>query len=172
VNERSMSRSAQRLREQFDASFAHPPVERAEQSQSMIFVRARQSRLALRAEHVAKLLRTPAVTRLPTPMASLRGLSVSSGRLIALYDLAALLGHGAASVLPWAVLCQAESQIALGFEELDGYRDVPVRYVLAANSTARPWLTAQVELDGDRRDVVDIGVVLQMIQAGVSPRER
>lgn len=172
MNERSMSRSARRLREQFDASFAHPPAERAEQSESMLFVRARQSRLALRTGQVAKLLRTPAVTRLPTPMSALRGLAVVSGRLIALYDLGALLGHPAASLLPWAVLCQAESQVALGFDELDGYRDVPSRYVLAANSAVRPWLTAQVELSGDRRDVVDIGVVLQMIQAGVSPRER
>ena len=116
------------LRRAFDASFAEPGQEiRDEDPSSALAIRAGDRQLAVRIEELSGVEACRRLVPLPGGAPGLLGLTGVRGQLVAVYDLAAVLGartpaSGAAEpAFRWLLLCATSPELGLAIEHLDGY---------------------------------------------------
>lgn len=123
------------LRAEFDGLFAAPPPGEAEAGVELVVVRAGEERYALRLVDLRGVHRLERLVPLPAGPAGLRGLAGVHGRLVAVFDLAALVGR-ATSEGGWLALLAGEDALALAFDAVVGVRRVPSAALLPAEGRA------------------------------------
>lgn len=173
-NERLQAR-LRGLREEFDAAFARPRAEPAAPGEDFLLIRVSGEPYALRLREVVALDSDRAITPVPSEAPGLLGVAGLRGALVAVFDLAQLLGHGpaapagpapavaAGSVSPrWLGLIKG-SQVAVAFSEFEGQRRLGSD-ALATTTTS-----------GERQELVRAGgvqrpiVQLAALEAGCTP---
>ncbi len=141
------------MRAAFDAAFAEESREVAGDHEDFLTVRARGERLAIRLREVASLHADLRVTPLPSEDPRVVGVAAIRSRVVAVFDLGALLGAAAAGAAParlrWAALVR-DRDSAVAFETLEGHVRQP------AGSAADEI----VELEGARIPVLALSRLL------------
>ena len=114
---------AAKLRQALDQSFTLPAAADSETTIDLISIRVCDCAYAVRLGEIAGLHTDMAVTPMPSPVTSFRGLSAYRSTLTPVYDLAALLGGAAAPAPRWTMLV-ASARVALAFDAFDHHWSV------------------------------------------------
>ncbi len=155
-----------RLRGDFDRSFAEPARSHDVEHVELLAVGAGGRPYALRLSQTAGLHPDRPVTPLPGPLPALLGLAGFAGTVVPVYDLAALLGHPAATRPRWMVLAAGTPPLALAFHELDGHVRVDADAIIAEPaSNGHRFLRGMVALAGGTRPLVDVPAARAAVHA-------
>jgi chemotaxis signal transduction protein len=157
--------SAGDLRQAFDEAFARPAASHREVHEDFLLVRLHDAPCAVRVAEVAGIQRCPPVAALPSRNSAVVGLAGTRGRLVVVYDLATLLGHGR-EVRPEGTIlrCASDGSIALLFDASFGYVKVRPQDVCKAEASepgVRPVEIVRVE--GVNHTVISIREQLETI---------
>ncbi len=155
-----------RLRAAFDAAFARPAAVDAPDVVDLLLVRAGDARLALPLDELGHLERAPVVRRVPGARPDVGGVSIVRGRLVAVFDLAALTGAGATRATDgpsFVALLRRDPTLALRFNALEG-RGTLARAALPVESPTDPaGTTTVVAVGGEPRKLVGITSLLRSL---------
>ena len=155
-----------RLRADFDRSFAEPARSHDVEHVELLAVGAGGRPYALRLSQTAGLHPDRPVTPLPGPLPALLGLAVFAGTVVPVYDLAALLGHPAATRPRWLVLATGTPPLALAFHELDGHVRVDADAIVGETAgDGQDFLRGMVALTGGTRPIVDVPAARAAVHA-------
>lgn len=152
-----------RLRRDFDQSFAVPPRHHAEDGDEFIAVRVGGAPHALAIPDLARLERAGRVVPLPAGRPGLLGIAGVRGRLVPVFALAPLLGlPDRKTEHPWLAMVDRDDPIAFAFDSVEGYlkatREAAER-IEPAGATAgrRPYVRCILRWPGaPPRLVIDI----------------
>ena len=108
------------LRDSFDSSFSRPPPPQQEPGEALLRLRVGGISLAVRFNHLAGLHLMPKLVRLPGGPASLLGLVGLRGQLIAVHDVAALLGLSTGETPGWLLLVGGSRRVGLAASGFEG----------------------------------------------------
>jgi chemotaxis signal transduction protein len=166
------------LRRAFDQSFAEPPPPAAGETVDLLAVRMAGVGFAVRLSDTGGLFADRVVAALPAAVPDLLGVASFRGVIVAVYDLAALLGHPPATAPRWMLLDTGTPPLALAFDSIDGHLRVPAAAIAAAagdpgsgDAGRREACTVVRTADGLRR-VVDITEVREAIVRRVGQTDR
>jgi len=154
---------ARTLRHEFDAAFAQPSRDVADDSDDLLAVLVGQSHYALRVAELGGVAAGRRVTRVPSADAALLGLVGVRGNAVPVYDLARLVDEPPSVEPPrWLALSPGNEPIALAFRALEGHLRLP----RAAFETAgRGNVAFVVRVELGVRPVVDVPSVVRAVRA-------
>jgi chemotaxis signal transduction protein len=163
----NVTRRIERLRGEFDRSFAEPVRRHDEEHVELLAVRAGGRPYALRLAQTAGLHPDRPVTPLPGPIPALLGLAGFAGTVVPVYDLAALLGHPGGEKPRWLMLASGLPPLGLAFHQLDGHVRVAAGAIVGeeARDGPRGCLRGIVGLDGASRLIVDVPATRALVHA-------
>jgi chemotaxis signal transduction protein len=124
------------LRRAFDESFACPRSEQGAASLDFLTFSFGERRFALPVSELAVLEKRRKIVPLPNAARACLGVSGVRGKLVAVYDLSALLSLPPAADLRWLLVPSAERGVAFAISELEGYRRAPAEAVFAREVAA------------------------------------
>jgi len=156
-DERKGRLSVAEIRRSFDAEFASPRALPDEQLEDLLAIRLAGDPYALKLSDVELIDARRKIVPLRGADASVLGVAGVRGQLVAVYDLARLLGYGYARARSheaprWIAVVDAERGLAVAFDELEAqFSAAPLR---AAADGRTQWLDGTVEHEGVRRPVV------------------
>ena len=160
----SVLTGADAARLEFDAAFAAPPALAAEENVRLLAFRAGDDVFALRLGELAGLHQGRRIVTVPSRTPGVLGMVGLRGRLVPVFSLPRLLGSAADGEPRWLAACAGREPIALSFQHLDGYREVPRSALLAPESTVPRAHTAELaRLGGALVPVVSIASILETL---------
>ena len=130
--------TAAAAREAFDGAFAEAPRPDARKSEHFLAIRVAGVAYALRASEIAGLHVDRKIVPVPSATVALLGIASFRGTMAPVYDLGALLGHGARATPRWLVLVRTPTPVALAFDAFDGHVTADDPVLLDAEARARP----------------------------------
>lgn len=157
------------MRRAFDEAFAHPQVHPDDEPEQLIGLRAGDKRYAVRLKDLGALHARPPVTPLPGGAAALIGVASVRGEVVAIYDLAMLLGGPDDRLRArWIVTARGAPTFAFAFAELEEHHRAGRVALVPAVGPHHPAL-AELLLTGE----TGIGVVRldALLSADVHPEE-
>lgn len=121
--------AAGELRRAFDESFSRARLETAsEGTRTFLALRAGGAACAVRLAEVRGLESGRRIVPVPSSVPELAGLAGVRGKVVAVFNLARLLGNpGPAQACRWLMLCGESGELGLTFEELHGAFDAAAR---------------------------------------------
>jgi chemotaxis signal transduction protein len=156
-----LSLHAAELARAFDASFAEAPHDETRAFEDVLAIRLGEDPHALRLSQVAGLFARRTIVPVPSPLPELLGLVSIRAAIVPVYDLSALLGRPPRAAPRWLVLA-AQAPIALGFDELEGYRRLsPEAFVAAPAKGALELVRTGEEL----RPLLNLPQIIESIVA-------
>jgi chemotaxis signal transduction protein len=163
----SVTDRVERLRGDFDQSFAQPARRHDVEHVELLAIRAGGRPYALRLSQTSGLHPDRPVTPLPGPLPSLLGLAGFAGTVVPVYDLASLLGHPVAGRPRWLVLAGGSPPLALAFHDLDGHIRVSADAIVGevAGDGRRGSIRGMVTLPGGTRPIVDLPATRAAVHA-------
>jgi chemotaxis signal transduction protein len=153
---------AAELRRQFDESFAVPPLQRDGDVAALLLLSLGGQGYALELAEVAALAAERTIARVPSRVPEVLGLAALRGNVFPVYDLQALLGHGAAGAQPrWLAVVRGPEPLALGFDGFERYHELPRAEVRAATSSGDggAYVRALVRASDRLWGVLDLGAL-------------
>lgn len=139
------------LRGEFDAAFASAPATTARPAEELLAIRVQAEPFAVPVSQVAGLCADRLVVPLPSPARELLGLVCLRGRVVPVYDLAALLLGGSPRPPPrWLLLARGRVALGLAFDAFEG----------------------QLMPGGAPRPMVDLNELGRQVQAKLAPLRR
>ena len=156
--------SVEVLRQEFDRSFALPWREAAADSIDLLAIRVGTQAYALDVAELGGIAADLWVTPVPSPTPALCGLVGMRGGLVAVFDLATLLGEAPGAEVPrWVGVCRGNLEIAVAFHTLEGHLRVP-RDSLRSTPDERQGLVEQVvESNGELRPIASLSRVARAV---------
>jgi len=169
----SVSRRLDRLRDDFDRSFAEPARSHDEEHLELLTIRAGGRPYAIKLSQSSGVHPDRPVTPLPGPLPALLGLAGFAGAVVPVYDLAALLDHPVAEVSRWLVLAAGTPPLGLAFHELDGHVRAAVSDIIRETGQDGEdgghgrggTLRGLVDLPGGSRPIIDIPAARALVHA-------
>ncbi len=162
------------LRDSFDSSFSRPPPPQQEPGEALLRLRVGGAPLAVRLGHLSGLHLMPRVVRLPNSPASLLGVAGLRGQLIAVHDLAALLGLQTGEPARWLLLAGGARRVGLAASGFEGQlRATSEQLRPGGSSTTHALLSASVLLPGaSPLPVLDVdALVRKLLEEAAAPQE-
>lgn len=162
------------LRRAFDSSFAAPPTPSVDHLADLLTVRIAGRPYAIRVADISGLFADRPVTPVPGPLPELLGVAGFRGSIVAVYDLAALLGHGHSDKARWLVLDAGSPAMGLAFDAIDGHLRAPVGAIAVAPADRR----AREDYHATSHEVVTTPdgvrpiVGIPAVRAGIETRTR
>ena len=154
------------LRLAFDQAFAAPPREADQRRERLLVLRVGGEPMLGRLDGVDAVERLPRVVPLPGSPPEVRGLAGLRGRLVPVYDLAALLGGLRSGQPAWLILSGTEDPLGLAADGFEGQVEVPRTELLAVPSgQERPHVSAYVRLGEGLRGVIDLRALAAEIRS-------
>lgn len=112
----------ERLREEFDSSFAEPLKSLDLQKEQLLCFSAGGARYAMSMADLQSLARCASVTPVPSRAPALLGLAVVRAQVVPVYSLTRLTGLGAQDTqCHWLAILRGTAACALGLETVEGY---------------------------------------------------
>lgn len=152
------------LRRTFDASFA-APRQPAAGHEALLALRVGGSVFAARLREVRGLGKLRRCVPLPDPPPGLLGLAGLRGRLVAVFDLAQLLGEAGAEPPEWIVLAGSDEPVGLAVTRLEGQLEAAPEAIHAAQPGAHPFVHELLRGDAGALGILDLGAVVREVQA-------
>ena len=163
------------LRDSFDSSFARPPPPQKDPGEAMLRLRVGGALLAAPLGQLSGLHLMPRLVRLPGAPASLLGLAGLRGQLIAVHDLAALLGLPSGGEPPrWLLLAGGARRVGLAAAGFEGQlRATREQIRPGGGSATHPLLASSILLpDGPPLPVLDIdSLVRKLLEEAAAPQQ-
>jgi chemotaxis signal transduction protein len=162
-NDGALPTQADDLRRSFDQSFAE--VERPARAsfQRFLGLTIGDAAYAIRVNEVTSLAPVRKIVPVPSAQPELMGLCGHRGAVLPVFDLGALLGHGATERVRWLVLCGVPDVVALAVSLLDGQIEAPTSAVRPVrHPDDRKHTTALLEGNPVRR-LISVESVLSAI---------
>jgi purine-binding chemotaxis protein CheW len=161
-----MLQRAADLRRAFDRTFSEPPARGAEDTQSLLALRAGGGAYAVRLAEIAGLFADRTTVPLPSPVSEFLGVAGLRHGVVPVYSLGGLLGHAPGGDPPrWLIVARAAHPVAFAFERFEGHLRVSPSAVLRSrNEAALAHVPATVRLADGMRGVVSIGSLLETIE--------
>ena len=156
------------MREAFDHGFAQQVGQRRQSWQDFLLVKLGQLPHALPMAEVAALQRAlpEGVTPVPGPLTALMGIAGHKGRILPVYDLAALLGLSPAKQPQWQIVT-LNPPVILAIDAFErhvrGDGDVIARLSTPDEAT-QGHIRAHLHTDGEQRPIVSLASVLDTIR--------
>ncbi|HWZ42129.1 MAG TPA: chemotaxis protein CheW [Candidatus Saccharimonadales bacterium] len=164
----AMAGTAAALRAAFDRTYALPSqTQQTSKTEDLLAIRLAGAPYALRVREIAGLANHRRPVALPSGIPELLGVAGLRGELVPVYSLAALLdGHRGTEEVRWLALCRAEDPIGLAFADFEGYLQVPLAEIYAANHDhlAHPSVYEVTRSAGVVRSVISIPAILEMVK--------
>jgi len=159
------TRRLSELRESFDKSFALPTSTTSHTFVGMLAIRVGRNQYAMRIDELADVQGACKVVPLPGARSEMIGLAGIRGRLVAVYSLAALLGHGDAEGWNWLAICGTGKALGLAFGDLEGYVQAPQAdlYPAAEVDGARAHVSEVLRSENVTRIVVSTSSIIAML---------
>jgi len=164
---------AAELRTAFDACFAAPFRGSAPETVALLLVRVGPHDYAIRVSDLSGLVSGRKIAPLPSGRSELLGLAGIRGSVVAVYGLAAVLGHPP-QVLdsPWLALAGAPEPVGFAFDALQGFLRVEAGLIHGADPAEpiRGHVREVVRVGAATRRVIDVrGAVLALEQRAGEP---
>lgn len=155
------------LRDAFDESFARAHDVEQQGALRVLLVRAGEQPCALALDDVALLARCPPLTPVPTTAPALAGLTSVRGSIVAVYDLAALLGQ-ASGQPAWIVSLRRDPSVAIAFDALEGQHRAHAEAVVAPAPDAPACVAGHLAAGDTSRTLISAGELLASLTAGAA----
>jgi len=143
ASELEISRRAQDMRAEFDASFAERPRPVVHEEEDVLLLRAGAQELAIRLSEVAAMTTRPAITAVPTLHPAMIGIVSDRGQVAAAWDLGRLL-ELPAQPPRWLVVPAAERGVAITFGHFAGFRRVESAHLGPDRTLSLPGLVETI----------------------------
>ena len=159
------------LRHSFDSSFSRPPPPQKDAGEALLRLQVGGASLGVRLHQLAGLHLMPRLVRLPGGPASLLGLVGIRGQLIAVHDLAALLGLPPGEPPKWLLLAGGARRVGLAATGFEGQlRATREQVSSGAVASAHPLLNTHVLPPGaPPLPVLDVdGLVASLLEAAAA----
>jgi len=155
------------LREAFDRSFADAPAAPVPLA-DLLDVRLGSASYALRVTELSGLFAALPLTRLPSPVQELLGLTAVRGAILPVYDLRALLGYAADETPGWVAIA-ASGAVGLAFDAFNRHLRVPRDAIIphAGGDSVMRHVREMVQLDGRTRPIISVASVLDDLASRV-----
>ncbi|HEY3817656.1 MAG TPA: chemotaxis protein CheW [Polyangiaceae bacterium] len=168
---------AEKLRSEFDSSFAAPPSDRGQDVEAFLTMRIASTPYAMRLLDVTGFATARTIAPLASTLPALLGLAAVRGSLFPAYSLEALLGYETAGAPPrWFALSGGSDPVALAFTQFEGHVLVSRSARVPATGSHRAHIQEIVRSNGEVRGVIDVASLVQVIHQRVSaskpPKER
>jgi chemotaxis signal transduction protein len=139
----------ERLRREFDATFALPRGEGTRADADYLLIRAGGKPYAIALAEVGGVLADVAVTRVPSPVTGLLGIAGLRGEIVPVFELAALIG-GTGTPEPgrWILLRAGAAPIGFSFGVLEGHVRRRREELLADGGRSEGFFSGAVEREG------------------------
>jgi len=169
---RSLDDRAAQLRGEFDRSFADAPRAATTVAHDLIALRIAGDPYALRVAEIAGLHIDRPIANVPSRIPELLGIAGFRGSLVPVFDLGALLGYPAATVLRWIAIATSTS-IGFAFESFDGHLRVAGQAIVDCTPDEAPAHVRAVVRDGGRMcPIVHLPSLIEAIAARALPRSK
>jgi chemotaxis signal transduction protein len=159
----SFSARLEELHRAFDQSFADPLRPREVEPEDLLAIEVAGHPYALRIRELLGLFVKRHITPLPAAPAELLGLSAVRGELVAVYDLASLLGYARGEDPSFLVLGRGQS-VAFAFATLHGHVRVSKAEIATIERKREPWLTEVVREAGQARPIVELSGITASLE--------
>lgn len=164
-----LARQAGALKKSFDGAFAEPLASSRTAGADLLAVRLGGESWAIPLSTIAGLYSDKKITPLPGTTPGLLGLAGFRGVLVPVYDLAARIGLAPTLAPRWLVLAAAR-RIAFAFAELDGHLRTEADGIVPLGPQSGPsWTAGFVEIDGEKRPVLHLPAILDLIPKRKDP---
>jgi purine-binding chemotaxis protein CheW len=161
----SLEHAAAELRRAFDQTFAEPPRSAALAGEGFLAVQVAGNAYALRLGEVAGLFKDRRVIPLPDAPPGMLGIGGFRGKVVPVYDLAALLGHGPARGFPrWLVLASAGEPVGLAFDAFEGLLSAQAEEGARARGDVRAHVSEALRAGGGVRPIVDVSSLVESVK--------
>lgn len=158
--------SVEALRRDFDGSFARPVREAAQDALDLLAIRVGAKPFALRLSEVQAIATGRRLTSVPSGHAAMLGLVGMRGSLVAVFDLAALLGEPPSGTpARWVALAAGSDGLAVAFHELEGQLRVEPGALVATLGEHDGLVEHALESEGALRPVVSLPRVVAKLSA-------
>lgn len=154
----------------FDQAFAAPPPPPPDRLERLIGIRAGETAYVLRLDELAGLAQAPPIVSLPLGRPGLLGLVGLRGRMLAVFDLAVLLGHASAPAPRWLALLAGSEPVAVAFSDIESHLLVPPSALLSVEGATGP-IAQLLTVDGVTRPVIDLPALLRSLSHAPSTQE-
>ena len=163
------------LRESFDSSFSRPPPPQKDPGEALLRLRVGGAPLAVRLGQLSGLHLMPRLVRLPNSPASLLGVAGLRGQLVAVHDLAALLGLQTGEPARWLLLAGGARRVGLAASGFEGQLRATGEQLKPGGSTTHSLLNASIVLPGaSPLPVLDVDALVRKLleEASAPPQGR
>jgi chemotaxis signal transduction protein len=148
------------LRHSFDRAFAEPQrEERAEATLDLLAIRIGRDPYALRLSQIAVLEADRTITGVPGEHPELLGIAGVRGGVVAVFDLAGLLGAQRPEQLRWLVVAKG-APLAFAFSGFDGQLTVRPEELAAAEPSRLGRVREVARREGLSLPVVDLAALI------------
>jgi purine-binding chemotaxis protein CheW len=161
-----LTRRLTALRQSFDESFAAPPPPHKTAGKVLLAIRTAGVQLAIRLEELAGVHPCRKIIPLPDKAGGLLGLAGLRGNLLAVYDLATLLGSPSAETrLRWLLVTAVDPHAALAIETLEAYIEAAETEISAVrvHDAQHEHVQELVQHQGIARGVVSIPSLMDAV---------
>lgn len=159
------------MRGAFDESFAAPLQLEEEALERLLLIRVAGEAFAIRNVQIARLARMEKLLRVPSRLPELMGIAGIRSTLVAVFDLASLLGLDSGAASGWLALTPGETPVALAFQHVDGHVSIPRTslYPSHESSVTGPYVMEAVRIGQVVRGLINVPTIVESIQrrAGV-----
>ena len=150
------------LRQSFDRAFAEALSPRREEALSLLSIRVGRDRHAVRLADVAALEVRCAVTPVPSEHTELLGIAGVRGAVVAVFDLAALIGAASGEV-PWLLLAKG-APVAFAFTEFEGVWSARAEDLVRAPAGRDARVADVVLREGQPVAVIDLAGLVEDLE--------
>lgn len=152
------------LRSAFDRQFADAPPAEPEATEALVGLRAGGVHAAFRLDELAGIQPTPRLMWVPGGPPAWRGLAGLRGKLVPVYDLAALVGEAeAAGPAPWLAIGRGDPACAFAFGALDGLLHLP-RHAIVPGGASHAAMPERATHAGRVWGVLRLAALIDLIQ--------
>lgn len=159
--------SAAELGREFDLSFSRAAELERPAEEKLLVLGLGSRRFAVRSRDVRAIVRTPRIARVPSPLPALLGIAGVRGEILAVFDLAKLLGVGDDEQgLRWSLLAGDAERAALAFPHFERFERVPSAAVARADAGELrvAFVEEVVRLNGEVLPIVGVERLLAGLQ--------
>ena len=152
------------LRQSFDRAFAEPQLEESvEATHELLAIRVGRDPYAVRLSEVGALEADRTITAVPSDHPELIGVAGVRGALVAVFDLARLLGAPEPESSRWLVLAKG-APLAFAFSAFDGQLSVRPDAIIAADPSHGGRVREVARGGGLSLPVVDLGALIAALE--------
>jgi len=151
------------LHRAFDLGFSEPMRPREAEPEDLLAIEVAGHPYALRIRELLGLFVERRITPLPAAPVELLGLAAVRGELVAVYDLASLLGYGRGQDPQFLVVGRGQS-VAYAFATLQGHTRVAKSEIATSEHAREPWLNEVVREAGQTRPIIELSGISAAIE--------